>query len=277
MQNGEALSSIVRKKNAQCNDQSTGEAVSGTPYAIEVDHVSFSYEGQRARDGVSFAVPEGAYVGLIGPNGGGKTTLLRLLLGLEHPESGSVSLFGVSPQDACKQGIIGYIPQSTMVHSSFPASIEEVVRSGRTMKRSVFSFASEKENDVIDNALKIVGIHHLKDRTIGSVSGGERQKAFIARAIAGESKILLLDEPMTGVDPVSRDHFYALLKHLNADHGMTILFVTHDIDVAKNEVSFVLALNQKLLCHCASHDFVAEETLKKLYGREMELNHPHCH
>jgi zinc transport system ATP-binding protein len=112
---------------------------------------------------------------------------------------------------------------------------------------------------------------------IGSLSGGERQRAFIARSLAAEPKILILDEPTTGVDASAREQFYALLKKLNTEMKLTIVFVSHDIEVMTNEVTFVLALNQKLICHCSAHDFLSDETLKRLYGRDVELMHSHTH
>jgi zinc transport system ATP-binding protein len=116
----------------------------------------------------------------------------------------------------------------------------------------------------------------VQHRLLGNLSGGERQRVFIARALAAEPMLLLLDEPTTGVDVSAREQFYALLKKLNAD-GLTILLVSHDVEVMTKEVSFVLALNQKLICHCSAHEFLSEDVLKQLYGRDVEHLHHHTH
>ncbi len=248
------------------------------PIAVEADHLSLSYGRHVVLDAVSFAIPEGSYVGIVGPNGGGKTTLLKILLGIVKPGSGSVTMFGQSPSQARKGGKVGYVPQRiTQTEFPFPATVEEIVRSGRTPGIGIGRPFSPADARLVDRAMETSGVFHLRDRLVGNLSGGERQKTFIARALAAEPRLLILDEPTTGVDVQSREEFHALLRRLNTDLGLTILFVSHDVDVMKNEVSFVLALNQKLLCHCSSHDFLSSETLQKLYGGHDELLHPHHH
>jgi zinc transport system ATP-binding protein len=246
--------------------------------AIEVDHVSFSYGSERVLDQVSFAIPEGQYVGVVGPNGGGKTTIIKIMMGLLAPEKGSVLIYGHPPQEARKRGQIGYVPQRVaQAEFPFPATVEEIVRSGRTPVVGIGKWLKAEDYKHIEHAMEITGVARLKERLVGTLSGGERQKVFIARALASQPKILILDEPTTGVDASSKEQFYALLKKLNTTMNITILFVSHDIEVMTNEVGFVLALNQKLLCHCASHEILSEEMLKRLYGRDLELNHPHHH
>ncbi len=249
-----------------------------TPFAIEADHVSFSYGQQAVLDAVSFAIPEGSYVGIIGPNGGGKTTIIKIILGLLKPSSGSVSLFGKEPAEARLHGRVGYVPQRVaQADFSFPATVREIVRSGRVPKIGLGRAFGKEDEAAVQRAMDIAGVAHLAGRLIGTLSGGERQKAFIARSLASEPKLLVLDEPTTGVDVSAREQFYALLKKLNAEHKLTILLVSHDIEAITQEVSFVLALSQKLICHCSSHDFLTDETLKKLYGRDVELLHQHTH
>ncbi len=246
--------------------------------AIEVDHVTMFYGQQIAIDHVSFAIPEGRYVGVIGPNGGGKTTMLKIILGLLRPTEGSVSIFGQSPIQARKSGLIGYVPQRvSQADFPFPATALEIVESGRASRIGIGRRMKTADRAIIENSMKMAGVWHLRERIIGTLSGGERQKVFIARALAAEPKLLILDEPTTGVDAASREQFYALLKKLHADLGLTILFVSHDVEVMTHEVAFVLALNQKILCHCSSHDFLSDETLHRLYGKELELQHPHHH
>jgi len=249
-----------------------------TLLAIEVDHVSHSYSGQKALDGVSFAIPEGSYVGITGPNGGGKTTLLKIILGLLKPAEGTVSIFGETPEQARLSGKIGYVPQRiAQADFPFPATVEEIVKSGRTPRIGIGRRMGKADHAAVDHALETAGMQMLRHRLIGTLSGGERQKAFIARALASDPKLLILDEPTTGVDVSAREQFYALLKKLNVELSLTILLVSHDIEVITSEVSFVLALNQKIICHCSSHDFLSEDTLKRLYGRDVELLHQHIH
>jgi zinc transport system ATP-binding protein len=249
-----------------------------SPTAVEVNRVSLAFGEHRALENVSVAIPEGSYVGVVGPNGGGKTTLLKVMLGLIKPDSGTVTIFGESPEQARKSGSIGYVPQRiAQTEFPFPATVEEIVQSGRTTRIGIGRWAGTKDAAAVNHAMEVAGISHLKSRLIGSLSGGERQRAFIARSLAAEPKILILDEPTTGVDASAREQFYALLKKLNTEMKLTIVFVSHDIEVMTNEVTFVLALNQKLICHCSAHDFLSDETLKRLYGRDVELMHSHTH
>jgi zinc transport system ATP-binding protein len=246
--------------------------------SIEADHVSMRFGGQTALDTVSFAIPEGAYVGIVGPNGGGKTTMLRIILGLQKPSAGTVFLFGQDPVLARRGGKVGYVPQRvTQTDFVFPATVEEIVRSGRATSIGIGQRFSKTDIAMVEEAMERVGINKLRHRIIGTLSGGERQKAFIARSLASEPRILILDEPTTGVDSASQTQFYALLKQLNKELGITILFVSHDVQVIAEKASFILALNQKLLCHCSSHEFLSDKTLRRLYSGESEILHHHHH
>lgn len=248
------------------------------PNAIEANHVSMHFGGQTVLDAVSFAIPEGAYVGIVGPNGGGKTTMLRIILGLQKASTGTVAIFGKDPIRARRGGTIGYVPQRvSSTEFSFPATVEEIVKSGRTPSLGIGRRFKKVDMAAVEQAMETVGITHLRHRIIGTLSGGERQKAFIARSLAAEPRILILDEPTTGVDSASQGQFYTLLKRLNKELHLTILFVSHDVQVIANEAGFVLALNQKLLCHCSSHDFLSDATLRRLYSGESEILHHHHH
>ncbi len=254
------------------------ERHSDSALAIEARHLGFSYGAHKALENVTFAIPRGSYVGIVGPNGGGKTTLLRIILGLLRPTAGTVLIGGRNPAQARKSGTIGYVPQRIVqADVPFPATVEEIVRSGRTPRVGIGRRFGKPDDDAVREAMRQVGIETLAHRLIGTLSGGERQKAFIARALAGAPEILILDEPTTGVDAAAQEEFYALLEKLNAKLGLTILFVSHDIDVIARKVGFVLALNQQLICHCSSHEFLSEDTLKRLYGSDTELLHHHHH
>lgn len=246
--------------------------------AIEVRNVCLAIGGHTILDSVSFAIPEGRYVGIVGPNGGGKTTLLKIILGLQRPTDGDILIFGESPYAARKRGRIGYVPQRiAQADIPFPVSVEEMVWSGRTPAIGVGKWRSEHDRETVEDAMQRVNVLHLRHRLVGTLSGGERQRVFIARSLAADPRLLILDEPTTGVDIAAKEEFYALLKTLNADLGLTILFVSHDIEVMTSEVAFVLALNQKLICHCESHKFLSQDTMERLYGKGVKAPPPHMH
>lgn len=243
---------------------------------IEVQDVCLSFGRHTILDAVSFAIPQGCYVGIVGPNGGGKTTLIKILLGLLKPDRGVLSIFNETPLNARRRGRIGYVPQRISQESFlFPVSVEEMVWSGRTPVIGIGKRASRQDREAVETAMSLAHVEHMKNRLVGSLSGGERQKVFIARSLAAKPSLLILDEPTTGVDLAAKEEFYGMLKNLNTELGITILFVSHDIEVMTNEVSYVLGLNQRLVCHCASHAFLSEETMERLYGKTMKHHLPH--
>ena len=247
-------------------------------YAIEVEDVCVQFHDHLILDRVSFAIPSGHYVGIVGPNGGGKTTLLKVILGLLHPSHGTVQIFGEEPGTARKRGKVGYVPQRVaQADIAFPVSVEEMVWSGRFPVMGLGTRRTQKDLQAVEKAMTLTNVAHLRQQLVGTLSGGERQRTFIARALASEPSLLLLDEPTTGVDVASRQQFYTLLKKLNADLQLTILLVSHDIEVMTSEVAFVLALNQKLVCHCESHQFLSQDMLDRLYGKGVHIPHSHPH
>jgi zinc transport system ATP-binding protein len=238
-------------------------------------NVSLRVGSQTVLEDVSFSISCGEYVGVVGPNGGGKTTLLKLLLGLQAPTSGEILVYGKPPRESRKGGRIGYVPQRvTQQDLTFPATVEEIVQSGRTPRLGTAGLPGKTDRDAVEEALKMADIAHLRHRRIGELSGGERQRAFIARALAGEPHVLVLDEPTTGVDPGARDRFYAFLRDLHSN-GLTILFVSHDVDVMTKEATTILCLNQRLLCHMPSSSFEHDANLQSLYGDTLSRIHHH--
>lgn len=244
--------------------------------AIEVEKLCFRYNGQSVLENINCTVEEGSYVGVLGPNGGGKTTLLKLMLGLLTPSEGKITVFGKSPSESRKEGQIGYVPQRIVqTDFPFPASVEEIVRSGRTAKLGIGTKWSSSDTRATLRAMVATEVTRYRHRLIGELSGGERQRVFIARALASEPRMLILDEPTTGVDVGSRERFYALLKKLNTDLNLTILFVSHDIEVMTDQVQCVLCINRELICDCASCDFLNKAVLENLYGKHVSLLHHH--
>lgn len=242
---------------------------------IELDSVGFSYGNNSVLENLSFTVKKGEYLGIIGPNGGGKTTLIKIILGLLHPTEGTVRLFGKDHHDFKEKYRIGYVPQrATQADGNFPATVFEVVRSGRVPKLGFFLGFKQKDIEAVERAMEIAGISRYRDTLVGNLSGGERQRVFIARALAGEPDVLILDEPTVGVDIGAQKTFYDFLASLNREQHLTIIFVSHDVDVVSEQTHTVLCLNHNLVCHGLPQDLLNEHILKRLYG-ENKVKAPH--
>ncbi len=221
---------------------------------------------------INFIVKRGDYVAVIGPNGGGKSTLMRLLLGLLKPTSGEIRLFNKPQKKLCEYRQIGYVPQrAAQMDLNFPITVEEVVRLGVAHKSSLFYKESVEDREHIGRMMEQMGVVELKKRRISELSGGQRQRVMIARALVGRPKVLILDEPNTGVDAHSQRKFYDLLKKLNQDEKITILFVTHDFGVIAEDVNSVLCVNQTLLSNYNPHELLNRFEISKLYGVDMRI------
>lgn len=212
-----------------------------TQPAVEIRDLGFSRDGQRVLEGVTLSVRPGEFLGVIGPNGGGKSTLLKLMAGLLEPQEGSVMLFGQKPGRMGR--LIGFVPQETGVNPGFPIRAQDVVRMGFLGSRVR---GGKKEEDAqILSALQKVGAAHLARRRIGELSGGERQRVFIARALVGRVRLLLLDEPTASIDPKGQREIYALLRGLLPE--MTVVLISHDITQLVGYATSVASLNRRLL------------------------------
>ncbi|MFH1078211.1 MAG: ABC transporter ATP-binding protein [Patescibacteria group bacterium] len=223
------------------------------PSLIRFDDVRFGYGGRPVLEGISFSVDTGQYVGVIGPNGGGKTTLLKLILGEITPDEGRILILGETASGFADKASIGYVPQHAAARAAtFPATVREIVESGRTPRLGIFRRFGTSDRNAVREALEVAGITDLRDRLLRELSGGQRQRTLIARALAAESRILLLDEPFEGVDVEAQRDFYALLRRLNAK-GLTILFVTHDVDIIEKEASNIVCLNRHMVCPDGQH------------------------
>ena len=238
-----------------------------SPSLFEVNNLNFERQGSLVLKGVSFRILPGEYCAIIGPNGGGKTTLVRLLLGLEKPTSGEISLFGTSQKRFHDWNRIGYVPQrSALVDSTFPATVREVVGMGRYARRGIFGFESPEDKTAILEAMELMGVSDLSDRLIGNLSGGQRQRVMIARALASNPEVLIVDEPNTGVDVESQHRFYTLLRTLNRTKKLSILFITHDIGVIAEDITRVLFVNQTLLVSQNPAEMIRCDEMSRLYG-----------
>lgn len=235
---------------------------------IRVEHLLYERNGEDIIHDFSFEIQTGDYVGIIGPNGGGKTTLLKLLLGLLKPNHGSIELLGGSSTSASVRKQIGYVAQrGGNVDGQFPATVREVIRSGRTPKLGLFGSIKEKDERAMKHVVKEMGIESLMDRPLFKLSGGERQKVFLTRALVGEPKILFLDEPVDGLDPASRDDFYAVLRKLNKN-GLTIILVSHDVHTVAKEANAAICLKHQLVCHGNKACMIGEDELKDLFHKD---------
>jgi zinc transport system ATP-binding protein len=248
-----------------------------SPSIFDVKGLSYRVNGQDILKNLSFIIKQGEYCAVIGPNGGGKTTLIRLLLGLEKPTSGEIRLFGVELKKFKLWHKIGYVPQRVaQIDRNFPANVYEVVQMGLTATRRD---STGKEEDIIESSMSKMDVLHLKNKLIGELSGGQRQRVMIARALASSPEVLILDEPNTGVDMKSQHRFYELLRELNINEGMTILFITHDIGVIADDIGRLFTVNQSLLTCNNPKEAISCDAMSKLYGIEAHAiyNHHHHH
>ena len=245
---------------------------------FDVKNLNFSVRGQKILSHISLEIFNGEYVAIIGPNGGGKTTLIRLLLGLDTPTDGKIKLYGKKIKNFKEWHKIGYVPQrASLVDESFPATVEDIVNMGRVSKRSFFRGMSHEDKAAVQDAMMKMDVLDLKDKMVGTLSGGQRQRVMIARALASNPEILILDEPNTGVDMVSQKNFYALLAKLNRDENITIVFITHDIGVIADDIGRLFTINQKATICNNPKETLSCEDISELYGIEAHLIHNHKH
>jgi zinc transport system ATP-binding protein len=212
---------------------------------ISVQHLWAGYDGEPVLQDINLSLRELDFVGLIGPNGGGKTTLLRVLLGLLPPMRGQVRIMGQSVKEGRRH--IGYVPQTVEFDHDFPISVWDVARMGRLGKSRLLRRYTAGDDEIVTEALRSVEMLDLRNRPIGELSGGQRQRVYIARALATKPQILLLDEPMASVDPQVSSSIYELLGQLNK--RIAILMVSHDISAISSHVKTVGCLNRRLFYH----------------------------
>ena len=239
---------------------------------VEIKDVWLSFKGRPVLEAVNLRLDEGDYLGLIGPNGSGKSTLLRVILGLLSPDRGSVRVLGESPARA--RGRIGYVPQYTRFDASFPVNVLDVVLMGRIGSRGLFRQPSQRDRDVALSSLDKVEMGDRAGRQIGRLSGGELQRVMIARALAVEPRLLLLDEPTASLDTRVGVSVFELLKDLA--QAITLVLVSHDIGVISRYVKTVACLNRRLYYHRSKE--ITPEMFEAAYGCPVDLvAHGHAH
>lgn len=245
---------------------------------IEIDQVSFAYGKVPILKEISFAVHRGDYLGIVGPNGGGKTTLLKIILGLLTPTAGQVRLFGEPSHQFKQRSKVGYVPQNAVaIERYFPATVAEVVAMGRYARVGLFHRLHSTDKAAIAQSLEQVGMTKYSQRLIGDLSGGQQQRVFIARALAAEPEILILDEPTAGVDVNHQEQFYSLLRELNTTLNLTLVLVTHDLDVVAKETTELACINQTVTYHGAPGEFMDSQAMAAIYGPTMQrVKHHHA-
>ncbi len=250
-----------------------------TKTIIEAEGISFSYGDDEVLKDISLEVHKGDYLGIIGPNGAGKTTFLKILLGLLKPASGKVRLFGQDISEFKDWWRIGYVPQkATNFDANFPSTVEETVLMGRYSRKGLFRRLSKEDIQFTEQALKQVEMLEYKDRLIGELSGGQQQRVFIARALAGQPEVIFLDEPTTGIDEKSQQEFYALLRKLNRELGLTLVLVSHDIEMVTKEVMHIACIDHTLVCHTSPEEYLKESESISIAGQKVKImEHHHRH
>lgn len=219
---------------------------------IKAENLTLGYDGKAVVSGLSFDVALGDYLCIVGENGSGKTTLMKTLLGLIEPISGEITL-GVG----LKKDEIGYLPQRTDLQKDFPATVEEIVLSGRQGKHGFVSFYNREDRDAARESMELLGITDIKKASYRSLSGGQQQRVLLARALSATQKVLLLDEPVTGLDPNVTEDMYKVIKELN-EEGITIIMISHDLEKAVEYANRILYLGSGMFFG-RTDEFVARE------------------
>ena len=248
-----------------------------TEHYIYIEDLEVRYQNKVVLKDIFLTVNKGEIVCIVGPNGGGKTTLLKVILGLKDYTKGKIEVLGKPPEKVDKKEI-GYLPQREDSNINFPISVFEVVLMGRYPKIGLLKKPSKKDKEIAFESLKLVKMEKLKNENINKLSGGQRQRVFIARALAMEPKILILDEPSTGLDIVAQEDFYKTLVDIKKQKDMAILMVSHDIGVVSTYVDRIACLNKTIHYHGKSGTPIPGEVLKKVFGSNIQIlvHDQHC-
>ena len=229
---------------------------------ISCEHITLAYEKQTVVSDLSFTINEGDYVCIIGENGTGKSTLMKGILGLKKPVSGSIEL-----GEEIRTNQIGYVPQTTAPQKDFPASVWEVVLSGCRKQRKFLPGYGKAEKALAEEKMALLGISDLKEKSFRELSGGQRQRVLLARALCAAKKLILLDEPTTGLDPVASEEFYHLLLKLNHQYQMTVVMVSHAVREAMAHADHILYLSSEHYFYGTTESFGETEDGRKFLRR----------
>lgn len=227
---------------------------------LSCENVSMAYNGHTVVRGVSFDLEAGDYLVIVGENGSGKSTLIKGLLGLLNPAGGAFTFHGLLQRE------IGYLPQQTTVQKDFPASVSEVVLSGCLNRRGLLPFYSRRERKRAAENMQRLGINELKSKSYRDLSGGQQQRVLLARALCASERLVLLDEPVAGLDPIMTVELYALIKKMNEQQGVTVIMVSHDIASAVRYGGKILHLDTAPLFFGSTEEYLSTEICRRMMG-----------
>ena len=245
-----------------------------TNTVIKLDHISHSYGDKPVLQDVNLEINQGTFMGLVGPNGGGKTTLIKIILGLTKPTAGNVYLLDQPISKFHDWNRIGFVSQkANTFNKGFPATVFEVVAMGLTAKIGYLKFMRKKHKQKVLEAIDMVDMREYAYKNIGELSGGQQQRIFIARALVSEPSLLILDEPTVGIDYKNVERFYELLHELNTNQNLTLLLVTHDTGVMTEYATNVVCLNKTLHFHGNIKEYsqLSTEDLSEIYGHPVQV------
>jgi zinc transport system ATP-binding protein len=239
--------------------------------AIKISYLYASYGAETILEDINLEVSNGEILSIVGPNGSGKSTLLKIIMGSLKPVRGEVLILGSTPKKAREERVFGYLPQGSSYDPAFPLNVFDVVAQSRYAKMTFFESLSSSDIDAIESSLDEVDMKKYLNEPFGSLSGGQKQRVLIARALAGSPKILMLDEPSTGLDSVAHDHFYQMLVKLRDRKGLTIIMVSHDIGAVTSIVDRIACLKRKIHFHGTPAECAPADTLAKIFGENIYL------
>jgi len=235
---------------------------------VDIENLTVDYSGIKALDSISFGIDDGDFLGIIGPNGAGKSTLFRCMLRLHTQYDGVIRFFGQNIKDSKKYlSQIGFVPQKPSIDKNFPATVREVVSMSQ----------SSNDTEKVEDVLQKVWMHELADRRIGDLSIGQQQRIFIAKALVNSPRILILDEPVIGLDVYNQDLFFQILSELNTKEKISIIWSSHDLDAVERLANKVACLNKTLFFHGISQEFFSDDEMLKKYSETSMQMHMHHH
>jgi ABC-type Mn2+/Zn2+ transport system ATPase subunit len=240
-----------------------------TAASVQLREVTATYAGITALDNLSFTLNQGDQVAVVGPNGAGKSTLFNLIARIIQPVRGQVNIYGSGPEGHI---CVGYVPQRNRLDWRFPVTVADVVMMGRVGKIGLFRWPRRQDRELVDQALARVGMQSLANRQIGELSGGQQQRVFLARALAQEAELLLLDEPLTGLDQPSQEAILDLLAQLR-EQRVTVLVATHDLNQAAEHFAKVMLLNRRLIALGTPQEVLTPNFLSLAYGNQLHVVH----
>lgn len=238
---------------------------------IRFNETWFSYNSEPVVRDINFSITPGEFAAILGPNGSGKTTLMKLALGLLKPTSGQVLLFGEPAESFTDWHRVGYVPQRTQAtESRFPASVREIVNFGSYTGFDPLAIFKRRKSSRVDEAMEMAGIQHLADRRVSDLSVGQQQRMLIARSLVRQPDLLVMDEPVAGIDAAGEEQFHSMVRRLNRELGITIVMVSHDIGAVMREATTCACVNRDIVFHGPVHQLDAQ-ALSGLYGFPVDV------